>query len=455
MSTTVVVNGLNYYIPAVGENNWGQNVTDALVALATAASSNASVFNRVTVTSTPITVVSGRTYLVDTTSARTLNLPTPANNAYLIVKDTTGNARTNNITIHRAGTEKINGATSDYTCNMASGTWTFVSDGTDWFLINRPDITPYVQLNLTNSVVNADVATAAAIAYSKLTLTGSIVNADVASAAAIAVNKLAALSVSQVVQTDASGFLTSSATLPIARGGTNAGTTLNNNRVMQSSASAIVEAAAITASRALISDANGIPTHSTVTSTELGYVSGVTSAIQTQLAAKLSSPLTGNVAAGGFKFTGLGAGSAAGESARYEQLKILQYVTSTSTTNSSTTSTSFGNGGLTGTITPSSTSSKILIIATSGLRPTASALTAYATIARGGTNLMDATLGGAQVFSNSGGNTDFAVCLVWVDSPASVSALTYTWQFRSGTGGTSVESPGAAASQQMVLIELA
>lgn len=71
--------------------------------------------------------------------------------------------------------------------------------------------------------------------------------------------------------------------LPIANGGTNSSTALTNNKVMISSGSAIVEAAAITAARALISDANGIPTHSTVTDTELSYVSGVTSAIQTQL----------------------------------------------------------------------------------------------------------------------------------------------------------------------------
>lgn len=48
--------------------------------------------------------------------------------------------------------------------------------------------------------------------------------------------------------------------------------------------------AAITGNRALISDANGVPTHSTVTNTELGYVSGVTSAIQTQM--NLKAPLT-------------------------------------------------------------------------------------------------------------------------------------------------------------------
>lgn len=77
--------------------------------------------------------------------------------------------------------------------------------------------------------------------------------------------------------------------VPVAKGGTNSSAALSNNRVMQSSGGAIVEAAAITASRALISDANGIPVHSAVTSTELGYVSGVTSAIQTQLNGKAAS----------------------------------------------------------------------------------------------------------------------------------------------------------------------
>lgn len=83
-------------------------------------------------------------------------------------------------------------------------------------------------------------------------------------------------------------------TLSIAKGGTNSSTALSNNRVMQSSGGAIVEAAAITAARALISDANGIPTHSATTSTELGYVSGVTSAIQTQINGKLTDPMTTN-----------------------------------------------------------------------------------------------------------------------------------------------------------------
>lgn len=76
--------------------------------------------------------------------------------------------------------------------------------------------------------------------------------------------------------------------LPVSKGGTNSGTALNNNRVIQSSGGAVVEAAAITASRALASDSNGIPVAATTTATELGYVNGVTSAIQTQINTKVT-----------------------------------------------------------------------------------------------------------------------------------------------------------------------
>jgi hypothetical protein len=52
----------------------------------------------------------------------------------------------------------------------------------------------------------------------------------------------------------------------------------------------------LTASKALVTNASGIVTTSATTATELGYVSGVTSAIQTQLTAKL--PLAGGIMTG-------------------------------------------------------------------------------------------------------------------------------------------------------------
>lgn len=108
---------------------------------------------------------------------------------------------------------------------------------------------------------------------------------------------IANLTASLPVQTDSSKNLvsaqinlTSAVTgiLPVANGGTNSNSTLSNNRIMRSSGGAIVEATAITGNKALASDSNGIPVATTTTDTELGYVSGVTSAIQTQLNSKAS-----------------------------------------------------------------------------------------------------------------------------------------------------------------------
>lgn len=92
--------------------------------------------------------------------------------------------------------------------------------------------------------------------------------------------------VTSAIQTQLNAKEPTITVLPVSKGGTNSGTALSNNRIMRSDSGAIVEAAAITANRALISDANGIPTQSATTDTELGYVSGVTSALQTQLNAK-------------------------------------------------------------------------------------------------------------------------------------------------------------------------
>lgn len=64
------------------------------------------------------------------------------------------------------------------------------------------------------------------------------------------------------------------APLSVANGGTNSTTALNNNRVIQSSGGKIVEAATISANKALKSDANGIPVASTASATDLDALSG-------------------------------------------------------------------------------------------------------------------------------------------------------------------------------------
>jgi len=61
-----------------------------------------------------------------------------------------------------------------------------------------------------------------------------------------------------------------------------------NASVASSAAIAFSKMADLTASRALVSDGSGDVSVSAVTSTEIGYLDGVTSAIQTQINAKAS-----------------------------------------------------------------------------------------------------------------------------------------------------------------------
>lgn len=208
MAESVTLGGVNYTIPDPGDQpNWATGLTPYLVAIAANVASAPAFMQPVSVTATPQTGVSGKTYLVTTSSiAITINLPAPATNMWLMVKDVSGAAATRNITLHRPGSQTIDGTASDKVLSRNFGTWIICSDGTNYFVLNEfPD--------------------------------SGLVNADVASAAAIAVSKLAALTASRAVASDGSGFLTASAT----------------------------------------------------TATELGYVSGVTSAIQTQLNAKLAT----------------------------------------------------------------------------------------------------------------------------------------------------------------------
>lgn len=140
MSQTVVINGSNFTIPDVGDEDWGQNVTDALVALSVIGALSQSFMNAVTVTTTPVTVVSGRTYLVNTTVARTLTLPTPAVNAFFLVRDISGLSGTNNITLSRSGAVKIDGTAANKVLDVNNGFWLFVSDGTDWYSLLRSEV---------------------------------------------------------------------------------------------------------------------------------------------------------------------------------------------------------------------------------------------------------------------------------------------------------------------------
>lgn len=85
--------------------------------------------------STDLTLTNKRIHFVDTSSARSLTLPSPSTGSFIVIKDKTGSANTNNITLVRAASEKIETVAASYVLDINLGSWTIVSDGTDWFII--------------------------------------------------------------------------------------------------------------------------------------------------------------------------------------------------------------------------------------------------------------------------------------------------------------------------------
>lgn len=198
--------------------------------------------------------------------------------------------------------------------------------------INSSAAIAYSKLALSASIVNADISGSAAIAYSKLALALSIVNGDISASAAIAYSKLA-LSNSIVNADVATGAAIAYAKL-------NLSASIVNADIASGAAIALAKLAALTANRALISDGSGVVAVSAVTNTELGFVSGVTSSIQTQINAKISSvsndtapTLGGNLSMGGFSIISPFQIADAGSTSRFFTEK---YIDATSLTASTT-----------------------------------------------------------------------------------------------------------------------
>jgi hypothetical protein len=118
--------------------------------------------------------------------------------------------------------------------------------------------------------------------------------------------------------------------------------------------------------------------------------------------------------------------------ARLPTGSVLQVVQATYSTETGISSTSFVDTGLTASITPSSSSSKILVIASmagDAYRQSNVVLLTYQNIVRGSTQITEkrAYMGGAT--SSDGYFYDgFNTTLVYLDSPATTSSTTYKVQ---------------------------
>jgi len=116
---------------------------------------------------------------------------------------------------------------------------------------------------------------------------------------------------------------------------------------------------------------------------------------------------------------------------------VLQVVSNFTKGSIATTSTSFVSTGLTATITPTSTSSKVLVIVSVGSFYV-SANNALATVFRDTTNIGDSSAGLMQVYQNA--SYAPATCQV-LDAPASTSSLTYSVHFRAVSGQSYISYP--------------
>jgi hypothetical protein len=136
--------------------------------------------------------------------------------------------------------------------------------------------------------------------------------------------------------------------------------------------------------------------------------------------------------------------------------KVLQVVYATTGTQTANSTSTYADTTLTATITPSSATSKVLVILSqAGCYSTVSGNGMQLRLVRGSTTVL--TFAGA--LGTLGGSTerrDVATATTYLDSPATTSATTYKTQFASRTNSstTQVQVTGADDTSTMTLLEI-
>lgn len=217
--------------------------------------------------------------------------------------------------------------------------------------------------------------------------------------------------------------------------------------------------AAVANGELLIGSNSAVPVKSTITGTsnQVTVTNGAGSITLSlpQSIATGSTPTFAGLNAGSSKITTLANGTASTDAAAFGQLKVLQTVTATSTTNFTTTSNTFQSTNLAATITPTSSSSRIIILINSQIKnPTMATVGYYITLDRSGTNLGAA--GGLGIFQSSTGTIGIQLpfSMFFDDSPATTSSRTYTVKIRNDDNSTTMSFGLNALTQTMTLIEV-
>ena len=134
--------------------------------------------------------------------------------------------------------------------------------------------------------------------------------------------------------------------------------------------------------------------------------------------------------------------------------KVLQVVSATYSTETGNSTNTYADTGLTATITPTLTTSKVLVLLSQvGNRKTSSDTFLDARLMRGGTEIayFEAYSGANGVSqANYYGTTGYT----YLDSPATTSATTYKTQFKSGGGTAAVATQVGSGLSTITLLEI-
>jgi hypothetical protein len=133
--------------------------------------------------------------------------------------------------------------------------------------------------------------------------------------------------------------------------------------------------------------------------------------------------------------------------------KVLQVVQATYSTATSNSTTTYADTGLSLSITPSATSSKVLVLTMTPARKASgnSDNGLWLRIMRGATSVLES---GYALFTGADNALFGVVSQHYLDSPSTTSATTYKTQFRNNTAAASVDVQFNAQTSTIILMEI-
>jgi hypothetical protein len=209
---------------------------------------------------------------------------------------------------------------------------------------------------------------------------------------------------------------------------------------------------------------NPVVTGTTISSTWANTtLADIATALTNSVASDGQTTMSGNLQLGNNKIVNVGNGTNSGDAVNYGQLlasaggtgRLVQIVQSRNGSYSATSSTSYASTGHTATITPTSATSKIIVMLSSYFWQTnLNNGNAYLTIFRNGTDICGGAAFVQQNASTSGASSGIygSMSYQFVDSPATTSALTYEPRIRVDSSGNAAYN--GAGTGTLILLEI-